>query len=92
MELVILVLIIVLIFGAKKLPEASRSLGRSLRIFKSEMKEMGNDDARSEAAAQQQAPAQLTQQAPSTPVTPVTPAPQDTAAPAAPTDLPPRQA
>ncbi len=34
----------IVLFGAKKLPEASRSLGRSLRIFKSEMKEMKNDD------------------------------------------------
>lgn len=36
----------ILLFGAKKLPDAARSLGKSMRIFKSEIKEMqadGND-------------------------------------------------
>ncbi len=43
-ELIILVVVLVLLFGAKKLPDAARSLGRSMRIFKSEVKEMSNDD------------------------------------------------
>jgi sec-independent protein translocase protein TatA len=43
-HLIILVLVIVLLFGAKKLPDAARSLGKSMRIFKSEVKEMGKDD------------------------------------------------
>lgn len=42
--LLVLVLIIVLVFGANKLPGAARSLGRSMRIFKSEVKEMRDDD------------------------------------------------
>jgi sec-independent protein translocase protein TatA len=42
--LIILVLIIVLIFGANRLPGAARSLGRSMRIFKSEVKELKDDD------------------------------------------------
>ncbi|MEJ5996713.1 Sec-independent protein translocase subunit TatA [Corynebacterium sp. H130] len=42
-ELIILVVVLVLLFGAKKLPDAARSLGRSMRIFKSEVKEMQND-------------------------------------------------
>jgi sec-independent protein translocase protein TatA len=41
--LVILVLVMVL-FGAKRLPDAARGLGRSLRIFKAEIKEMHDDD------------------------------------------------
>ncbi len=41
--LVVLVLLIVVIFGAKRLPDAARSLGRSMRIFKSEVKEMKTD-------------------------------------------------
>lgn len=41
--LLILVLLIVVIFGAKRLPDAARSLGRSMRIFKSEVKEMKTD-------------------------------------------------
>ena len=32
-ELVLVVLVIMVLFGAKRLPEASRSLGRSMRIF-----------------------------------------------------------
>ena len=37
-ELLVLVLVIVLLFGAKRLPDAARSVGRSLRIFKAETK------------------------------------------------------
>jgi len=37
-ELLIILLLVVLLFGGKKLPDAARGLGRSLRIFKSEMK------------------------------------------------------
>ena len=33
----------ILLFGAKKLPDAARSLGKSMRIFKSEIKEMQSD-------------------------------------------------
>lgn len=42
-HLVILVLIIVVIFGWKRLPDAARSLGRSARILKSEVDEMGKE-------------------------------------------------
>ena len=46
-ELLIILVVALLIFGGyKKLPDASRSLGRSLRIFKGEMKGMKDDDAR----------------------------------------------
>jgi sec-independent protein translocase protein TatA len=37
------------LFGYKKLPEMSRAVGRSLRIFKTEMKGMTDDDAVREA-------------------------------------------
>ncbi|KNX37085.1 Sec-independent protein translocase subunit TatA [Luteipulveratus halotolerans] len=42
-HLVILVLLVVVIFGWKRLPDAARSLGRSARILKSEMGEMSGD-------------------------------------------------
>ena len=45
-ELILIILAILLLFGYKKLPDASRSLGRSLRIFKGEMKGMKDDDVR----------------------------------------------
>ena len=40
---VIVIAVFVLLFGAKKLPDAARSLGQSMRIFKSEVKEMRTD-------------------------------------------------
>ena len=48
-QLLILLAIVVLLFGGKKLPEAARGLGRSLRIFKSEVKEMQEEDKSSAA-------------------------------------------
>ena len=48
---VIVIAVFVLLFGAKKLPDAARSLGQSMRIFKSEVKEM-KTDAKPEASAQ----------------------------------------
>ncbi|TNM70311.1 twin-arginine translocase TatA/TatE family subunit [Streptomyces sp. NP160] len=44
--LIVLILLVVLLFGAKRLPDAARSIGRSMRIFKSEVKEMKTDDER----------------------------------------------
>ena len=42
---ILLVLIVVLVlFGAKRLPDSARSLAKSMRIFKSEMKDMKDDD------------------------------------------------
>jgi sec-independent protein translocase protein TatA len=43
-ELVLIVLVILLLFGAKKLPELARGSGRALRIFKSETKGLVYDD------------------------------------------------
>ena len=40
MEIALIVLAVLLLFGYKKLPDASRAFGRSLRIFKSEMKDL----------------------------------------------------
>jgi sec-independent protein translocase protein TatA len=39
-----LILVVVILFGAKRLPDSARSLGRSLRIFKSEVKELNKDE------------------------------------------------
>ncbi len=43
-ELLILLLLIVLLFGAKRLPDAARGVGRSLRIFKAETKGLTESD------------------------------------------------
>ena len=44
MEILIILLVVIVLFGAAKLPELARSMGRSMRIFKSEMKEMKNEN------------------------------------------------
>jgi sec-independent protein translocase protein TatA len=46
-EILIILGIVVLLFGAKKLPELARGSGEALRIFKSEVK--GDDEAKPEA-------------------------------------------
>ena len=43
-ELLIILAIVVLVFGASKLPELARGSGRALRIFKAETKSLGEDD------------------------------------------------
>jgi len=44
-HLLILILVVLLIFGAPKLPGLARSLGQSMRIFRSEVKAMKDDDS-----------------------------------------------
>lgn len=50
-EIIMILVVLVLLFGAKRLPDAARSLGRSMRIFKSEVKEMRTDDNPAPASA-----------------------------------------
>ena len=44
----LLILVVVLLFGAKRLPDSARALGRSLRIFKSEVKELNKEEKKGE--------------------------------------------
>ncbi|MEW2125540.1 Sec-independent protein translocase subunit TatA [Streptomyces sp. NPDC007259] len=70
LEIVLIIAVILLLFGAKKLPDMARSLGKSARILKSEAKAMKKDDeptAAPDAAADsaaQQAAARTIQAAP----------------------------
>ena len=43
-EIVLILLVLVLLFGAKKLPELARGSGRALRIFKAETKGLLDDE------------------------------------------------
>ncbi|TPG33802.1 Sec-independent protein translocase subunit TatA [Mycolicibacterium hodleri] len=56
----IVIAVFVLLFGAKKLPDAARSLGKSMRIFKSEIKEMQSDGKDDEAAKPASPPTPIT--------------------------------
>jgi sec-independent protein translocase protein TatA len=60
-ELIVLVIVLLLIFGPKRLPEIGKSMGRGMREFKDSV--TGKDDEK---------PVELT----ATPATPVTPAEQ----------------
>jgi sec-independent protein translocase protein TatA len=42
-HVIVLLLIVVVLFGYKRLPDAARSMGRSMRIFKSEVESMRHD-------------------------------------------------
>ena len=74
-ELLIIAGVIILLFGARKLPEMARSLGKSAKAFKEETKGMrgGNDDEdetpsqTAQPQAQQPAQQQLPQSQPPAP-------------------------
>ncbi len=43
-HLIIILVVVLLLFGYKRLPDAARSLGKSMRIFKSEVETLRNDE------------------------------------------------
>jgi sec-independent protein translocase protein TatA len=56
-HLLVFLAIILLIFGAAKLPALAKSVGQSARVFKGEMKAMKADDAVDPSASSTSAPA-----------------------------------
>jgi sec-independent protein translocase protein TatA len=57
-HLLILAAVVLVLFGAKRLPDSARSLGRAMRIFKSETRGLHDDDKTDDAQAAQAQPAQ----------------------------------
>jgi sec-independent protein translocase protein TatA len=51
-EFIIIAIVIFALFGYRKLPDAARSIGRSMRIFKAETKGMREDDVQAKAEAE----------------------------------------
>jgi sec-independent protein translocase protein TatA len=51
-HIIVLVVVLILLFGAKRLPDAARGLGRSLRILKAETRGLADDDVNGKAEAQ----------------------------------------
>ncbi|MBM6399642.1 Sec-independent protein translocase subunit TatA [Phycicoccus sonneratiae] len=53
-EIIIIAVLVIVVFGWKRLPDAARSLGRSARVFKSEVDEMKkeNEAGKSSASAE----------------------------------------
>ncbi|MEI6698031.1 MAG: Sec-independent protein translocase subunit TatA [Mycobacterium sp.] len=66
----------VLLFGAKRLPDAARSLGKSMRIFKSEVKEL-QAEGKTDTVTPAQPATQVASERVEAPVTPPTPSPTD---------------
>ncbi|MGW2720218.1 Sec-independent protein translocase subunit TatA [Streptomyces sp. NPDC001107] len=66
-EIILILIVVVLLFGAKKLPDMARSLGKSARILKSEAKAMKEEGSSTATPAgppnDEQPPAQRTIQA-----------------------------
>jgi sec-independent protein translocase protein TatA len=60
-KLLIVAVVIIVLFGSRKLPDAARSLGKSMRILKTEVQGLHGDDEPAATSAQpvQAAPAQL---------------------------------
>jgi sec-independent protein translocase protein TatA len=44
-KILIVAVVLIVLFGSKKLPDAARSLGRSMRILKSEVSALHQDDS-----------------------------------------------
>jgi len=91
-KVLIIAIVVLVLFGSRKMPDAARSLGRSMRILKAEIKDLHEDEADGSQGGQQaqpQPPQQLTA-ATGTPVTGVPVAAEGVpAAPAAPAAPPP---
>lgn len=76
-HIILVVVVAIVLFGSKRLPDATRAIGRSLRIFKAETKGVMNDDDDGNATNQAQytAQAQPPQAAPQQPAQPAQPQP-----------------
>jgi sec-independent protein translocase protein TatA len=72
-EIVIILGILLLLFGAKRLPDMARSIGQSARVFKGEMKGMKEDGKGETPAAPAAPPAQIPPATPATPAAPAAP-------------------
>ncbi len=62
-KVLIVAVVLIVLFGSRKLPDAARSLGRSLRILKAEVHDLHGEDAPTTAQpSQAQSPAPAQQQ------------------------------
>ena len=62
-ELLLILAVVVLLFGASKLPELARGSGRALRIFKAETKGLTDDDDDTKTEEQRELEARQERQA-----------------------------
>lgn len=74
-EWFVILLIVIVVFGAAKLPELARSTGQALKIFKNETKGLIDDDKTSSASSPSSSspPPVVTQELPPAPASPSAP-------------------
>jgi sec-independent protein translocase protein TatA len=88
-ELIIIALVILALFGYKKLPDAARAIGRSARIFKAETRGLRDEpaprdlDSKAEAEYVRETPPPAQPAAPTAPTAPTSPPPAQPAPPSA---------
>jgi sec-independent protein translocase protein TatA len=72
-HLVVLLVVVIVLFGSKRLPDAARGVGRSLRILKAEVRDLKDDDAESSRSVPEAVEGRMTDGAPSARPTPSDP-------------------
>ena len=55
-HIIFLLIVVILLFGYRKLPDIARSVGQSMKVFKKEVKELRDDDSKDSQAQIQQPP------------------------------------
>ena len=71
-KILIIAVVVLVLFGSRKLPDAARSLGRSMRILKTEIQDLHGEDSAGGAQGAQQAQPQPPQQITAATGSPVT--------------------
>ncbi len=74
LEIIIIALVVLVLFGAKRLPDSARALGKSLRILKAETQALRDDQAPAEPAPASRSSATAAHPAPLPPTTAAEPA------------------
>ncbi|HKN95936.1 MAG TPA: Sec-independent protein translocase subunit TatA [Pseudonocardiaceae bacterium] len=78
-HLLIIAVLIIVLFGAKRLPDAARGIGKSMRIFKAETRGLQDDDAAANPGTTPAPPQQIANQQQSTSAPFATPTPAEQA-------------
>ena len=55
-HILILILVLIIVFGASKLPDIARNIGKSAKVLKSELSDLSEDDNTKQVTAETPAP------------------------------------
>lgn len=48
-HILLLILVLIFLFGAKRLPDSARSIAKSMKIFKTEMKDVNKEEKKTDS-------------------------------------------